>query len=464
MGVGIGIGSFVDGFARGLDITGKMDERRRAAQRFEQETALIDEQKGDRAYARDRRIVEDRQADTQFATGLDLAAEQKGDRAYARQRTQVTDGRVDAAYDRAESGRVAVEGISRQAGAEFDAKVAGGQAKPEQWAEFWSGYALPKLEREMAAQGNLEAVASLREWGKSEDAIKGGKLFSSALLKAQSGDPAGALSDAIAAGRLGGYIADGYEVTGSKEFRDGDSLLGYRLSIKLPDGKSMEQDVAVGDLPSVIATYLNPDTAWQSQMTARANAAGEQAKADREVDTYTRKKVVDAAVGVGGAGGAKARGDAIEALRKRMDGGLSGKDATFDSLARAQQEKLIAEELALQSGQGTTGASGTGQKAVFDSVTGQVVDTRSPSTQKTGRAVGVSSSPKAQDRLAASDPRSMPATADAERGQLLAAVPDLLKGGATPVEVVRRLQAAGIAPEQWPLELQMVGKAVARGY
>src|SRR5690606_24359040 len=115
--------------------------------------------------------------------------------------------------------------------------------------------------------------------------------------------------------KLGGYIANGYEVEGHDALTDeGGNVLGFRLRLKDADGNPIEQDVAVGDVGGVIARFLNPDSAWASQQAARA----ETAKDDREVDVFRRKEEVKRDVGGGKAVDmARLRNDAIKRIEER---------------------------------------------------------------------------------------------------------------------------------------------------
>lgn len=433
MGLGIGLGSFVGGFAKGVGLAGDIEERKQRQQRFDREEAEAAELAGDRQYARDRLRTSDARTDTLNA-------------------------RDDAAYARSEANRVALETIDSDAKSTFNEGVEAGTYKPEDFEKFWREYALPKKQAELVSQGDIEGAKKLLEWGQSADAIAGGKLFASAMWKAQTGDPAGALADAIEAGNVGGYIAHGYEVAGQQEIKDeaGNSV-GFRLTIKGPDGKEMVQDIAAGDVGRVVSTFLNPDAAYTSQVAAAAKAGEDQAKSDREVDTYRRKKVVDAEFdGVGGDGG-KRRGDAITALRKRLDGGLSGDEPGFDDLKPEEQEKLIAAEIALQTGK-RPAPGPAGPQTVVDTLTGEEVRPSTSAAPKTSRARPADVAPAAiglgDERLTPSDPATLPRTPEDERAGILGEAASVVEGGsASPDDygaMVARLQAAGVPQDKWP--------------
>ncbi|PZU85224.1 MAG: hypothetical protein DI528_12880 [Shinella sp.] len=334
-GIGIGLGGFMDGFTRGMDARAAMDDRKR------------------------NKVLQERQ---------------------------------DAEYNRVVGQRNEIDAINSGARAEFDKRVSAGTEKPDNFDQFWSGYALPKLKNTYLSQGNMEMADKVQAWGESEDAKAGAKFAMSALTKAQTGDVAGALADATEAGKRKGYISHGFEIKGQDTIVDQNGKLqGYRLYMKGPDGKDIQQDLPLGQVPKMIATYLNPEAAWQTQVEAQAA----ETKRQQELQDYRAKKGIDQEFGTG-SNQKKARSDAIETLRKRMDGGLAGDETKFDDLPREEQERLIATETELQAGQPGTGvpqqpgSQRSGRKVLVDKATGQPVPP--PSSQRSAAAPSASPS------------------------------------------------------------------------
>lgn len=387
--IGIGLGSFMDSYQRGREM--RLDRERQAK---------IDERQ-DKLFDRQQKMWD----------------------------------RDDAEYERQEADRTAIRDINTQAKAEFDKQVADGTQQPDNFDNFWSTYALPKLKNTYLANGDLDAADKVMKWGETADAKRGGKLSMNALLKAQTGDPDGALADVIEAGQLKGYIDHGYEVQGHDKIMTPDGQhAGYRIKLKTPDGEDIEQDITIADLPKMIATFLNPEAAWQSQLAAQQKAA-EDAK---EIETYKTKKQIDKEYGTGSSA---TRTKAIEALRKRMDGGLDGDETKFDDLPREEQEKLISDELALQEGQpGLAGASSpapsgnSGRKVVVDTATGKPV---APGGEKPAG--------KPKGGGAASEDRGA--------GGAIAAAETALSEGASPVRVAEQLASQGVPEDQWPASI-----------
>lgn len=343
-------------------------------------------------------------------------------------RKQVLADRTTKEYDRLTAQRDAIDNINADAKATFDAQVSAGTQKPENFDQFWTGYALPKLKNTYLLNGDIESANRVQEWGDQEDTKKGAKLFAGALVKAQTGDGAGALADVIEAGKLKGYINNGYEVLGQETFNTESGVPAYNIMLRTPDGKEVKQSVRAADLPKLIATFGNPQAAWESQVAARAEAEKEK----KELETYKAKKIIDRQYGTGPT---KERGDAITALRKRYDGGLAGDETKFDDLPRPQQEKLINDELELQQGQ--PGLMGQGAPASAEKKV--LVDTT------TGKPVSSSAKPAAADKpQAKEEPAAKPAAAAEKR---IPGVPDRAQAGVrSRIEGLQRAAAQAEAP------------------
>ncbi|MNK99277.1 hypothetical protein D3C87_1196650 [compost metagenome] len=400
------------------------------------------------------------------------------------QRKQVLADRQTKEYDRLSAQRDAIDGINADAKATFDAQVSAGTQKPENFDQFWTGYALPKLKNTYLLNGDIESANKVQEWGDQEDTKKGAKLFAGALVKAQTGDAGGALADVMEAGKLKGYINNGYEVIGHEAILGQDGAQqGYRIKLKTPDGKDIQQDVRTQDLPKIIATFGNPQAAWESQVAARAS----EQKRKEELEDYKAKKVIDRQYGVGPT---KDRGAAITALRKRLDGGLAGDETKFDDLPRDQQEKLINDELELVQGQ--PGLMGQGapapaeKKVLVDTTTGKPVQSgakpaaaEKPQAKEAPAAKPQASTekriPGVPDRAQAGVRSRMDglqrAAAQAEAPGITtpaptAASPDIvaqadeaIRSGAKIYDVAMGLQEAGVPESEWPTSLK---QAIAR--
>jgi hypothetical protein len=319
-----------------------------------------------------------------------------------RQRKQMLQERQDVEYNRAVDQRTQIEAIGKDAQTEFNSRVEAGTMAPEQFEQFWSGYTIPKLRQQYLLNGDIDGADKVQKWGESAEAREGGKLFTSALLKSQTGDAAGALSDAMKLGQMKGYMSHGMEVLGQETING-----GFRLRIKGPDGKEVNQDILSEDVPRLIATFGNPQSAWESHLATQAAKA----KADAEVDTHRRKKEIDRDLGLN-AGPTKENGDILKSLRKIHDGGLDGSGVKFDDMPPEQQQKLMQEEHAKRRGvfglPNDAGASGggTGRQVVVDTVSGRAVDPAE------GRAAAPERKPQADSASPSETERPAPSWLD----------------------------------------------------
>lgn len=412
--LGMGIGGFVDGFARGYGLREEIKDRELARE----------ERKEDRAIRREQ---------------LDWQREDRAFQRSERQRAVDERGRIDA--------------INSNARSQFEAGVKDGTYREDEFEKFWTEYALPKMQSELILQNNYQGAQALADWSETRSAKKGRQLFSSAMFKAQTGDGAGAIDDAIAAGRLGGYIGEGFDISDKEEITDRKgNVLGYRLTIKDAGGNEVQQDVAIDDVPAMVSRFANPQTAWETQMAT----AAKRAERDAEFADFTRREDYKADI-ASTKTGTGSRTDAIASLRKAHPGPqYEGDNAVgFDNMPREQQEKLIADELSLQSG--TTRAAPPAAQVIVDNRSGQAV----PAGQGAGptqTAPGLGESPKpAPQATGMVRPNAvingrvdsgLPApTSSSEMVDMAAR--QMVEGG-NPQEIARTLKAMGVPEHKWP--------------
>ncbi|WP_296100360.1 hypothetical protein [uncultured Agrobacterium sp.] len=390
----------------------------------------------------------------------------------ADERAKVLADRQDVEYNRVIAQRNEIDKINADAKTTFDAQVNAGTQQPGDFDQFWNKFALPKMKNTYLANGDLDNARRVQEWGETEDAKNGARLFAGALVKAQTGDGAGALADVIKAGQVKGYINNGYEVLGQEPIVTPEGAnRGFRIQLRTPDGKEVTQDIQTSDLPKLIATFGNPEAAWNSQIAARAVADKEAAN----LRTYEEKKKIDRQYGVGDT---KQRTNAITSLRKRFDGGLGGTDKKFDDMPVEEKEKLIEQELALQRGDGQVGLAGVGaapteRKVLVDTITGKPVPqqkAKAPTERKSKDDDAQASSPKkapipgvparAQESYGKRVDEMMsrasqaPAQEAPDVGAIVAEAEATVQNGAPVLDVARALQEKGIPEWQWPKAVQ----------
>ncbi len=420
--IGIGLGGFMSGFQRGMEI------------------------RNDRE---DRKIRQDR---------ID--------------RQKVLDARQDEEYNRAKSQRDAVDQVNKDAQTKFNTEVAAGRQSADNFDEFWNKYALPKLKQTYLAQGDMDNAKRVQEWGDSADTKAGAKLAMGAILKAQTGDYDGALNDAITAGRKTGYIAHGYEVLGHETISGPDGTpLGYRLKMKTPDGKEVDQDVQRADMPRLIATFLNPQAAWESQQAALA----QKTKDANELKQYGQKKAIDKAYGTGDDNLRQKAVDAVIKEQNTAAGDLTRSEADrpqpWDQLSPQDQEAKIQQRIQLIRGNSQPGIGGAapaaGAPVVIPGSAGMsatgpasgaapvphpkaIVDTI------TGKTVAPTAAAPAQDAGPAPSPQQQPAPMS--RGDnvsyLLQSADQAVQQGENPDRIAMELRNNGISADQWPGSLR----------
>jgi hypothetical protein len=421
--VGMGIGSFVDGAIKGYGLREAHLDRERARKHQDEDRAFLAEQ---RDWARSDQAYEagERQRQTQ--------------------------------------NRDAISDINTEARTAFEAEVATGAQKPEDFDKFWKDYALPRMQDELLSQGDIEGYRKLSEWADSEDAKKGGRLFAGAMFKANMGDVEGALDDVIAAGKLGGYIAGDFDIDEKEPIVDeSGATIGFRITIRDNDGNETVQDVALDDVPNVIATFANPQAAWESQQAA----AADRTKRDNEFDDWKRKEDYKTENDAG------AREDAIKSLRERIavDPLVDG-SVNFDDLPREEREKMIEEEIAFQKGS-NAGPAVPAARTIVDNSTGQAVPMPDPAALEA--APGLGSVPRATPGGA--QPGGAVPQAEPRRGNAVIngvedpglpavstpaelvdqAAQKMVEGG-NPQEIARMLRATNVDEAMWPAELKRI--------
>ncbi|AKC07183.1 hypothetical protein [Agrobacterium tumefaciens] len=388
-------------------------------------------------------------------------------------RKQVLADRTTKEYERLTAQRDAIDGINADAKATFDAQVAAGTQEPADFLDWYQTHTVPKLTQTYLLNDDRESAAKVTEWANTHEAKTGARLFRSSVTKALSGDGAGAVEDAMKIGKLKGYINNGYEVLGQEALLGQDGAQqGYRIKLRTPDGKDIMQDVRTQDLPKLIATFGNPETAWESQVAARSQAD----KDKKELETYEAKKKIDRQYGIGPT---KDRGAAISALRKRFDGGM-GDETKFDDMPRPEQEKLINAELELVQGQPGLGGQGAPapaeKKVLVDTTTGKPVSSAAKpaptAKQETKTAPATQSPPSAEKRILGVPERAQagvrsrmeglqrsattdaPGLASSGQDEALQQANVALRKGIGVDEVAAALHQAGVPEWQWPTSVQ----------
>lgn len=424
---GIGLGAAVDSFRKQQDTIEKKKEREWEMRRAEQ---------------RDQFAAEDQ----------------------ARQRELW--GRQDEEYNREKATRDQIIGINKDANAAFDQAKRSGEATDQDFDSFYTNFAVPKIRQTYLEAGDIETANKFSQWAETSNARNGAKLFMRGMQKAQLGNSGGALDDFFHA--AGSYTGGAYTLKKRDELVKDGKVVGYHLTIGQKDGEDIVQDVPIDQIPLLGAKFGNPQSVYEAQMKQQQD----QAKADRDVDTYARKKKVDAALGLGKGGKADtSREKAIKILEKRFDGGLDGSETKFWEMPSADQEKLIKETQGVliggrneEVGLGDQGENtGPQRKVIADSVTGDVLTPDQVAQQQNAAkaaaaAEKVRSSPEMKAKRDEADTKRYAAEdAEADKARyprLIDRALKELKRGTTPDEVRQFLTETGVPEKYWPKEIE----------
>lgn len=281
--------------------------------------------------------------------------------------------RAREAFDEGKTRR-ALGAIDKDAKRNFDMDVERGIRQEGDWDRFYSEYAVPKKTRALMEAGDIEGAEKWRSWADGDAARRGGKLFANGMVKAQTGDVKGALTDFIQAGRVKGYGAD-FDIGDVEEVKGKDGATGYRVMIKDAEGNEYPQTF---DDPTKLmqfgATFLNPESAFDSYMGQvsaaqkfKTEVAADKAKRTNETEALADRK----RLGLG------AKSTDYATLRKQAIEELDGADAGFANLGEDEREAKIAGMIDRYQNNGAPAGPGIapqGPMVTFDPVTGEITE------------------------------------------------------------------------------------------
>ncbi|QND60394.1 hypothetical protein [Mesorhizobium huakuii] len=339
-------------------------------------------------------------------------------------------------------------------------------------------YMMKRQEMVYQAAGDTEKALAYRKFAQEDSTRQGANLFSSSLIKAQTGDPGGALTDAIKAAQVKGYMDHGYEVKGQDEIKgDHGTVVGYRLSMIDPKGKAIQQDVAVGDIPRLISTFANPDAAFNARQAKAASDAEDAKKRSDGLEDYATKKEIDQKY-------ATPKKDVDEAAYQAAAADFAKNDLDWGERSAEDQDKLIRTRLnAAKSYAGTGTGAAVGdhgapppqQSVIVDQGSGNQVDPAAAQAPQaaiglgTGQAatpagIGLGTGGGANGvptPTARPDPRAAaiaapaaaaptPTNAPPTKQELIQDAADYMTQGGNPQQIAQKLQAFGVDQQEWP--------------
>ncbi|MCL7999974.1 hypothetical protein M8994_17195 [Brucella sp. 21LCYQ03] len=352
----------------------------------------------------------------------------------------------------------------------FDTKTAFAEAKAAgavqdgDFMTFYQKYALPKQQALLVEQGDYSGAKALGEWSKSDDAQNGARLFGSAMVKAQSGDYDGAIQDAIAASQLKGYVNTDHKLTGSTPIQQNGKTIGYQFQLSDGDGKSYTRNIRLQDIPNTIATYVNPEAAWQTQT---ATAAAEKKRED-EITDYRKKKSIDKEYSNDKTEDAQAKrySDTRAAMEKAREF-----DEDWTGMTEQQKDQAVRDQLSAADKYGSdkkTAKSGASSAApgitpepqkrmIIDTATGKPI-----ATPEQSKAIGISA-PTTPEQSAPAVPAAPAKKSLPTMESTIADATDQLSQGANPDMVKQQLLNAGVPETNWPEQLTKPQKTAGNG-
>jgi len=391
-----------------------------------------------------------------------------------------------------------VEGITSAGKKQFDADVAAGKAEPGDFMARYTNELVPQIANKYLEAGDPDKAQAWTDWAEASSTKKAAKLFTSGLGKFHAGDVEGALKDMQKAANTSGYGPDGKMSIAEYYDEAAGAVTGYRLGYTTPDGKEVTRNVATADLPKFFASTINPRQAFEYQIQQEA----EQAKADREVDTYGRKKQLDKKLGTGTGALTDAQyQNAIQEERKRIeDSALTDPDISEMS---ADEKEALAKQTVDERFAGRGQPASTGPSVAVDPSTGEIVEpaAQTPTTDAAVDAapadeqLGISA-PVDNDNYAAegdmlpgeaapaavapsgpmmgsnapADPAAAatPAAGNSQvdpgqQQQYLMQASQMIKQGGNGQQIGQALIAAGIPPEAWPQDVRLAVTAAQPG-
>lgn len=352
-------------------------------------------------------------------------------------------------------------------------------------------YMMKRQELVYQQNGEPEKALAWRKFSQEDSTRRGASLFSSSLLKAQTGDASGALSDAIKAGQVKGYIDHGYEVLGQDEIKGDDgTVAGYRLRLKDPKGKEIQQDVAIGDIPRLVSTFANPDAAFQARQKQEADAASDTKKRAEGLEDYETKKQIDRKYDKPGK-------DTDQADYLKVADQLSKTDLDWAERSPEDQDTAIRKQLEAAKNYANPGAAPAAgavgdhggppaANVIVDQGTGEQIDPAAAAAPSPSPAIGLGAgggpdvapeaiglgggaagvptpTPRPDPRVqaTAAAPGGVapgPAPAPAQRGptkqELIQDAADYMTQGGNPQMIAQKLRDFGVSEQEWPTNVR----------
>lgn len=277
MSVGVGFGSFMDGFSRGAGLGLTIKNQNEAREERARQRKLEDEDRKVAAEDRDRR----RQRED-YAFSRQLEADSREDR--------MRKVHADAVAETEKMARGLPQGVM-QAGPAAGGATAGGKAlpamapsaeavqatdRPGDFLNLYVKYGVPKIVKAYLEQGDVASAQAYQSWIETEGVKKGMKSWAKATHAAASGDDEGWFRHTIETYNTTGYFDDGYTAIRekSKLLRDDEgNIIGAQIAFKGPDGKEfLRKFDGIDDLYRASVQFMSPENVFQYGLEQVKNA------------------------------------------------------------------------------------------------------------------------------------------------------------------------------------------------
>lgn len=162
--------------------------------------------------------------------------------------------------------------IDKSAKQNFNMDVEKGIRQPGDWDKFFSEYVVPKKKMALMQAGDVTGAESWQKWSDSDAARRGGKLFASSLVKAQTGDLRGAIDDSIEAAKIKGYGGDLDSVSVDEVKGEDGTRTGWKLHAKNAKGEEFTRNFTDSEIVPFIGSMNNPESAYEQYQAQEVEA------------------------------------------------------------------------------------------------------------------------------------------------------------------------------------------------
>lgn len=319
---GIGIGSFMNGFANGANTYNQITEAKDRKKLRDIQFKQLEGEAQDKQAYRDlnRQGVEEAKA----ARQADIS------KSIIRGSAESAEGPVQPSYK-----------VGNRSYASEEEATAAAEKEAGSFIDYYMKTTVPKLQEHWLSTGDVEKAQNIGKWMEDANVQKGVKAWAGAVRSFQTGDRDGFKRNLMAAYNQEGYFDDGVTATGIEDVNNEQGqLLGYKISFKAPDGTVTDQTFEGEDVAKLALNAMSPENVLSygmEQIKAGQEAQSEIAKEERGFSRDVAKIDIQQGNTLEAQGNASQLRIAEEAEKARTGGG-----STKVREARAMGEALKA--------------------------------------------------------------------------------------------------------------------------